>query len=125
MPNTYELDPGRDVLARIDGWPAGDSRRLLFTVMQDGSPKDISNDDVRWELRTTAYESAGDTVLDGDDSGVTIQRENVVDPTAGEVRIDIAEDATTGEWGQYWQTVTVDPPGDSQQSWTGEVIITG
>lgn len=123
MPNTYELDPTRDTLPTIEGWPAGDSRRLLFTVTQDGSPKDITNDTVTWELRTRPYESAGDTELDGSDSGVTIQTDTVVDPTAGEARVDIAEDATAGLWGDYWQVVTIDPPGDSRQSWTGKVVI--
>jgi len=125
MPNTYELDPTRDTLPTIEGWPAEDSRRLLFVVTQDGSAKDISNDTVTWELRTRPYQSAGETVLDGSDSDVNIRRENVVDPTAGEARVDIDEGALSGEWGDYWQVVTVDPPGNSQQSWTGKVVVTG
>jgi len=47
----------------------------------------------------------------------------VVDPVSGEFRVDIAEDATAGEWGQYWQLVVVDPPADSQQTWQGRVLL--
>jgi len=123
MPNTYELSPERDTLPTIEGWPSEDSRRLLFTVTQDGSAKDISNDTVEWELRTRPYQSAGDVVLDGSDD-VNIRRENIVDPTQGEARVDIAEGALSGEWGDYWHVVTVDPPGESRQSWTGKVVLT-
>jgi len=124
MPNTYELDPTRDTLPTIEGWPAEDSRRLLFVVTQDGTPKDISNDTVTWELRTRPYQSAGDVVLDESDDDVTIFTDTVVDPTAGEARVDIAEGALSGEWGDYWQVVTVDPPDKSRQSWTGKVVLT-
>ena len=58
------------------------------------------------------------------DSGVTIERDTVVDPAAGEFRVDIAEDALEGEWGATTQRVTVDPPGDSRQSWRGDVTLT-
>ena len=120
-----ELAPDRDELAPIDGWPADSSRRLLFTVtLEDGSPKDITNDAVEWELLAKPYDGRDDAILTDADSGVTIERDTVVDPTAGEVRVDIAEDALEGEWGEYTQRVTVDPLGDSRQSWRGDVTLT-
>jgi len=125
MPNSYTLDPTRDTLPTIEEWPAEDSRRLLFVVTQDGSAKDISNDTVEWQLRTRPYQSAGETVLDDTDDAVTVWTDGVVDPTAGETRVDIAEGALSGEWGDYWHVVTIDPPGESRQSWTGKAVVTG
>jgi len=120
-----ELAPDRDELDPIEGWPADSSRELFFTVtLADGSPKDITNDAVKWELLAKPYDGRDEAILTGDDSGVTIQRDTVVDPTAGEVRVDIAEDALAGEWGETTQRVTVDPLGDSRQSWRGDVTLT-
>ena len=120
-----ELAPDRDELAPIDGWPADSSRELIFTVtLADGSPKDVTNDAVEWELLAKPYDGRADAILADADSGVTIQRDGVVDPTGGEFRVDIAEDALAGEWGEYTQRVTVDPPGDSRQSWRGDVTLT-
>mgnify|MGYP000025780567 CR=1 FL=1 len=120
-----ELAPDEDELAPIDGWPADSSRELLFTVtLGDGSPKDLTNDAVEWELLAKPYDGRDEAILTGDDSGVTIQRDGVVDPTAGEFRVDIVEDALEGEWGELTQRVTVDPPGESRQSWRGDVTLT-
>ena len=119
-----ELNPSRFELEPIDGWPTGDSRQLNFSVqLSDGSAKDITNDEIRWFLLDKPYRSATDSVLGPNSDGVTIFTDSVVDPVAGEFRVDIAEDATAGEWGQYWQLVVVDPPGDSQQTWQGRVLL--
>ena len=121
----YELSPEENELDPIATWPAGDSRRLSFTVTQDGSPKDITNDGVEWWLAERPYDALADALLSTGDSRVTVQRDTVVDPTAGEFRIDIAEDPDADLWGSYYQVVVVDPPGDSRQSWVGPVVVDG
>ena len=120
-----ELNPTRFELEPIDGWPAGDSRTLEFTVVVDdnATPKDISQDDIRWFLLDKPYRSATESTLGPNSDGVDIITDQLVDPTAGEFRVDIAADATDGEWGDYWQLVVVDPPGDSQQTWQGRVLV--
>jgi len=121
MPTT--LDPTRFELPAIEGWPAGDSRQLSFTVEQGGTPKDITNDTVEWYLLKRPYHDLADAILSGESSGVEIFRDTVVDPTAGEFRVDVDEDATANEWGEYWQLVVVDPPGGSRQTWRGGVTL--
>ena len=117
------LDPTRFDLPELDEWPAGDSRQLNFTVETNGEPKDLSNDTIRWSLLPRPYSPLSDAVLDGDDAGVDIRTDQVVDPTAGEFRVDIAEGATAGLWGEYFQRVEINPPGDDRQSFAGDVII--
>ena len=120
-----ELNPARFELPPIEGWIAGDSRQLNFTVtLPDGSNKDISNDEVRWYLLDKPYVSPSEATLSGDDSGVEIITDTLVDPTNGEFRVDVSESATSGEWGDYWQVVVVDPLDDSLQSWQGKVLLT-
>jgi hypothetical protein len=63
-------------------------------------------------------------VLSGDDSGVEIITDTLVDPTSGEFRVNVSESATSEEWGDYWQVVVVDPLDDSLQSWQGKVLLT-
>jgi hypothetical protein len=117
------LSADRYALDTLKGWPAGDSRELLFTVTtEDGDPKDISNDDLRWALVAEEYQSRSAAVVTDADSGVEI-RTDVVDPTAGEFRVDVAEGTLAGEWGTYHQRVVVDPPGDSKQTWQGAVEL--
>ena len=118
-----QLSPQRFDLPKIDGWAAGDSRRLTFVVTQDGAPKDITPDDIRWQLLDRPYHDSVDAVLSGDSSGVEIRRETFVDAEAGEFRVDIGASATVGLWGEYTQRVVVDPAVDSQQSWRGDVVI--
>ena len=118
------LDPDRFELDPIDGWLSPDSRQLLFTVeLADGSAKDISNDSLEWYLLAKPYASDGDAVVSGSDPGVEV-RTDVVDPTAGESRVDIKQGTLTGEWGEYHQRVTVDPPDGSRQTWQGRVTLT-
>lgn len=107
----------------IDDWIATDSRQLSFTVTVENGPKDITEDEVEWFLTEKSYEGRADAVLSDTDGEVTIQRETVVDPEAGEFRVDVAEDALAGEWGEYHQHVVVDPLGDSRQSWRGDVAL--
>jgi len=121
MPAT--LDPTRFEIDSIDGWPAGDSRTLNFTVVQGGDPKDITNDDVEWYLIERPYHDPSQALLSGDDDSIDIRTADVVDPTAGEFRVDIAPDATVDRWGEYHQLVVVDPPVVSRQTWRGEVTI--
>lgn len=118
-----QLSPQRFELPGIEGWAAGDSRQLSFVVTQDGAPKDITNDDVRWLLLERPYHDDADAVLSGESAGVEIRRETVVDPTAGEFRVDISESATVGEWGSYTQRVVVDPPLETRQTWRGPVVL--
>jgi hypothetical protein len=120
----HEITPSRVALAPIEAWPTGDSRTLAFTVAVDdqGTPKDLSNDTIRWSLLRKPYAERSDAVVTDADAGVTLQTGGVVDPTAGEFRVDIAEDAVTG-WGPRWQRVVVDPPDDSRQSWRGPVTL--
>ena len=118
-----QLSPQRFDLPKIDGWAAGDNRQLSFVVTQDGAPKDITGDDIRWQLLERPYHDNSDAVVSGDDDGVEIRRETFVDAEAGEFRVDIGASATVGLWGEYTQRVVVDPPLDSQQSWRGDVVI--
>jgi len=121
MPTT--LDPTRFELPAIEGWPAGDSRQLSFSVEQGGAPKDITADTVAWYLLERPYHDLAEAVLSGDSTGVDLRTEQVVDPSAGEFRVDVAEDATGELWGEYWQLVVVDPPGGSRQTWRGDVTL--
>lgn len=107
----------------IDDWIATDSRQLSFTVTVESGPKDITEDEVEWFLTEKAYQGRADAVLSDTDAGVDVKREAVVDPEAGEFRVDVAEDALAGEWGDYHQHVVVDPLGDSRQSWRGDVTL--
>jgi hypothetical protein len=118
-----ELSPSRNELSVVDGWPQADSRQFSFVVTQDGSPKDISNDEIEWYLLTEPYDNLADAVLSPSNSRVEIRTSAVVDPTAGEFRVDIAEAEDSDLWGEYTQVVVVDPPGDSRQSWRGPVVI--
>jgi hypothetical protein len=121
----HELTPSESELPPIDDWRTGDSRRLLYTVTLDdhGTPKDITNDDVTWALLQKPYDRRADALLTDDDTAVTVQRDTVVDPTAGEFRVDVPED-TISTWGDAYQRVVVDPPLDSRQSWIGPVTVT-
>ena len=118
-----QLSPQRFDLPKIDGWAAGDNRQLLFVVTQNGEPKDITADDIRWQLLERPYHDSTDAVLSGDSEGVEIRREGVVEAEAGEFRVDIGASATVGLWGEYTQRVVVDPPNDTQQTWRGGVVI--
>ena len=118
-----QLSPQRFDLPKIDGWAAGDNRQLSFVVTQDGEPKDITTDDIRWQLLERPYHDSTDAVLSGESSGVEIRTDSVVDPEAGEFRVDIAASATSGLWGEFTQRVVVDPPNDTQQTWRGGVVI--
>lgn len=121
MPTT--LDPDRFELPIIEGWPAPDSRELLFTVqLADGTAKDLTNDTLEWELLAKPYHSRSEAIITGSDPGVNV-RTDVVDPTAGQFRVDVDEGVLTGEWGTYHQRVAVDPPDDSKQTWQGRVVL--
>ena len=121
MPTT--LDPDRFELPIIEGWPATDSRELLFTVtLADDTPKDLTNDTLEWALLEKPYHSRADAVITDGDSGVEI-RTDVVDPTAGEFRVDIDEGTLSGSWGTHHQRVAVDPPDESKQTWQGRVVL--
>lgn len=119
-----QLTPQSFDLPRIDGWATPDSRRLEFVVTQDGAPKDISNDHISWWLLNRPYQPRAEAVVDGEGTeGVSIRTESVVDPIAGEFRVDIAAGTLDGEWGEYTQVVRVDPPGESQLTWRGPVVL--
>jgi hypothetical protein len=107
---------------RIEDWVSGDSRRIRFEVSQDGSARDIADDDLSWRLSRRPYQRT-DTELDDGSPGVEIVAESVFDPATGTFEVRVAPDATGGLWGEYWQTVVVDPPGDTRQSWLGQVWI--
>lgn len=121
----HELAPDEATLPAIQGWPTGDSRELLFTVTVDdtGTPKDISNDDLRWGLLDREYDDRADAVLTEASAGVTLSTDPVVDPTAGEFRVEIAED-TVEDWGRLYQEAIVDPVDSSRQTWVGPVVLT-
>lgn len=121
----HELTPSRTELPPIDDWRTRDSRTLAYTVAVDdsGTPKDITNDAVRWSLLRKPYDERADAILTDESGGVTLQTEQVVDPTAGEFRVDVDEDAVVG-WGPRFQRVTLDPPDDSRQTWVGPVTVT-
>jgi len=115
-----------DEIPAIEDWLAGDARRLGFTVQTaDGTPKDLSTDDLEWYLTRRDYQEASAAVLDDSDSEVTIVTSGAVDPTQGEFRVDVAESALSalGAWGPHYQHVVVDPPDETRQSWRGRVVV--
>lgn len=117
----HNLDPARNELQPVTGWAATDSRVLEFTVqLADGSGKDIANDTLEYELLNRAYDGRADAVLADGDSGVSITK---TDSANGVFEVAVAEGTLAGEWGQFVQRVTVDPPDDSRQSWHGDVTI--
>jgi len=107
---------------RIEDWVAGDSHRIAFTVTQDGTPRDITDDEISWRLSRRPYQRT-DTVLDDSAAGIEVVTDTRVDTTNGEFEVRIDEGVTSDNWGEYWATVVVDPPGDSKQSWLGAVAI--
>ena len=107
-------------LSAVTGWAAGDSRRLTFVVTQDGEAKNIESDTLEWQLLERPYHIRADAVLDDDSDGVTL---SVLDGSAGEFRVVVDAGATVGLWGRYSQRVVVDPPGETRQSWRGDVVI--
>jgi len=48
---------------------------------------------------------------------------NGVDPEPGFPVDVLAEDTLTGEWGEYTQVITVDPPDDTRLQWRGGVLV--
>lgn len=111
-------------LDAVEDWIAGDSHTFAFTVtLSDGSAKDISEDTIEWELLERAYHSREDAVVTDGDTDVEVVTSGTVDPTAGEFEVRVAEDVTSEDWGRYVQRVTVDPLGDSRQSWIGEILL--
>jgi len=113
-------------LPAIDDWVAGDSRRLQFTVeTADGTPKDLSTDNLEWYLTRRPYQERSAAVLDDTDPEVEIVTSGAVDPTQGEFRVDVSEAALSavGAWGEHYQHVVVDPPDESRQSWRGRVVV--
>jgi hypothetical protein len=121
----HELTPSRSELPPIDDWRTRDSRRLTFVVSTDeqGTPKDVSDDALRWALLSKPYDDRADAILDDTDAGVTIRTDPFTDPTQGEFEVKIDEDTVT-EWGDVFQRVVVDPSGESRQSWVGPVTVT-
>ena len=121
----HELTPSRSELPPIDDWRTRDSRELLFTVAVDdaGTPKDISDDDLRWELLKKPYHDRAQALVTEASDGVDLRSEPFVDPEAGEFEVVIDED-TVVEWGPRFQRVVVDPPAGSRQTWVGPVTIT-
>ena len=121
----YELEPSRSELPPIDDWRTRDSRTLSYvvTVDEEGTPKDLTNDAVRWSLLRKPYDERDDAILTDADEGVSVRREGVVDADAGEFRVDVGEDTVDG-WGPRFQRVTIDPPDESRQTWVGRVTVT-
>jgi hypothetical protein len=119
---TPTLTTGETELPAVDGWRTGDSREFLFTVAVDdaGTPKDVSNDELRWELLEKPYQTRSAALHTEASAGIDLRTDPFVDPTAGEFEVVIDEDVVTGR-GELYQRVVVGPPGDSRQSWVGPV----
>lgn len=120
----HEISPSRSTLPPIEDWRTGDSRRLAYTVTVDdqGTPKDITEDELSWSLLRKPYQERADALLTDESSGVHIRRSPYTDPTAGEFEVRIEED-TLSEWGGFWQRVVLDPLDDTRQSWLGTVSV--
>jgi hypothetical protein len=121
MSNTLRTDEDHRI-DRVEDWVAGDSRRIRFTVTQNGSPRDITNDSIEWRLSRRPYQRT-DTQLSDGDTGVTIISESVFDPTTGVFEVRIDSGVTSDIWGELYQTVVVDAAEDTRQSWLGEVWL--
>ena len=121
----HELTPSRSELPPVDDWRTRDSRTLSYVVAvdEDGTPKDLTNDAVRWSLLRKPYHEREQAILTDESEGVDLRRESVADPEAGEFRVDVAEDTVVG-WGPRFQRVTIDPPDSSRQTWVGRVTVT-
>jgi len=125
MTPTLETTSGLDV-KRVDDWFANDSKRITFTVTQNGSARDISDDEITWGLYEDAYDFDTQTpVLDDTDGTVEIIRDPQFDPLNGKFQVRVEEGTLTDSWGDFWQFVVVDPPAESRQSWRGSVWIEG
>lgn len=119
--NTYVSD-----LPAVEDWLAGDSRTLVFTVVDSsGSAVDISNATVSWSLHDRPYETDASTaVLSGSDSDVELVTDARVDTTAGEWEVRVDPSATTDLWGEFTQRPVVEQQDGSTASWRGEVVLT-
>ena len=117
---TLEVTSNID-LPRIEDWFAPDSRRITFSVEQDGDPRDITNDDIEWGLYDQPYGFETNTpIVDTADSGVVL---TTPDPENGVFEVRIEQDTLTDTWGAVWQYIVIDGPLETQQSWRGEVFI--
>lgn len=111
-------------IPEIEGWIAGDSRRLEFTVnLGDGFRKNLTDDELSWYLTAKPYEGEADAILSDADAEVDVIRTGNYDETNGEFAVDIGQGTLAGEWGQYWHHVEIDPPLDTKQSWRGRVTL--
>lgn len=119
-----DLAPDAATLPTIDGFPASDSRVLAFTVLlDDGTPRDISDDTVEWYVVEKPYTDIQTAIVDDASAGVEVVTDSRVDTTAGEFEVRIDEGTLAGSWGSVYQRVRVDAPGETRQSWTGEVVL--
>lgn len=122
----HELKFSRSYLPPVEDWPSGDSQEFQFHVKIDGVGKDLTDDDLRWEIYERPYDLDGATpLIDTTSDGVDVIRTPIADEENGEFRIRVSEGETSGEWGRYYQVVTVDPPDETKTHWVGPVIIEG
>lgn len=101
---------------------AGESLEQQITIEEDGSPKDITDASVKWELVNTQGDERSEAVLTESDSGVTV---TVTDATNGRIDITIDQDVTTdfARTMPYWQRLIVDDAGSHKQIWSGPFPI--
>lgn len=107
-------------IQKITSWLQGDSKRLEFSVTEDGDKFDITSADVDWWLTVNAGEEKTSATLSDDDSGVTI---DITDASSGRVDVTVSQGTTDGIVGMYWQYIRVDTPDNSRQTWRGPVEI--
>lgn len=110
--------------AAIEHYLSDDSREIDYTVTEADSDTtiDVSGADLSWYVVEREYEAEADAVLSDGDSGVEIDT-STVDPTAGEVRIDVDKDATTDLWGRYTAKLVLEQGANDRTTWRSRLTI--
>lgn len=120
----FEHEPPHRITP-IDDVIAGDSVVFgPFTVMEDGSPRDLTTDTLEWYLFETELErDPSNAVISHTDSDVVVEEPPNGSYADGEWQVFVEQGAMDGLHGDYWQRAIVDAADDTRQTWKGEVSI--
>lgn len=114
----YRIEP-------VEGHIAGDSIIFgPFTVIKDGSPRDLSNDTIEWYLHDDEHPLDADSALFAHTDDV-VEITEVADSgfTDGRFQVQVAEGATNDLFGTQYQRAIVETAGGKKQTWLGSVEV--